>query len=188
MKIAVGISGASGAIYAKLLVEKLCQLSSQVSELAVVFTDSGREVFAYELGKDTLTTFEKLPLKIYDNDNFYAPIASGSSSYQTMIIAPCSMGTLARIATGTADNLITRAADVMLKERRRLILLTRETPHSLIHLRNMQTVTEAGGIICPASPSFYTRPQSLEELCNTVVERVLSLADIKFDRFEWGKD
>jgi 4-hydroxy-3-polyprenylbenzoate decarboxylase len=104
-----------------------------------------------------------------------------------MIVAPCSMGTLARIAAGVADTLITRAADVMLKARRKLILAVRETPYSLIHLRNMTTITEAGGIICPASPSFYSKPAGVEELAMTVVNRALSLAGVRVDAYRWGE-
>jgi 4-hydroxy-3-polyprenylbenzoate decarboxylase len=105
-----------------------------------------------------------------------------------MIIAPCSMGTLGRIAAGVSNDLMTRSADVILKERRRLILLTREAPLSLIHIRNMKFVTEAGGIICPASPSFYSKPKSIEELAMTVVDRALSLAGFTFPAFHWGEE
>ncbi|MDR2938396.1 MAG: UbiX family flavin prenyltransferase [Prevotellaceae bacterium] len=185
MKIVVAITGASGALYAKLLLEKLCALREQVCEVAVVFSDSGREVYAYELGENALKEAEKLPLKIYDNRSFFAPFASGSSDFDAMIVAPCSMGTLARIAAGAADTLICRAADVMLKERRKLILLAREAPYNLIHLRNMLTVTESGGIICPASPSFYSKPAGVEELVMTVVNRALSLAGVKVEGYKW---
>ena len=116
-----------------------------------------------------------------------APIASGSSSYNTLIICPCSMGTLGRIAGGISNDLITRAADVMLKERRKLICVVRETPYNLVHLRNMTTVTEAGGIICPATPSFYSKPQTVEEAANTVILRVLQLAGLSTDGYKWGE-
>ena len=116
-----------------------------------------------------------------------APFASGSGRYDTMIIVPCSMGTLGRIATGVSSDLITRAADVVLKERRRLICVIRDTPYNLVHIRNMETVTLAGGIICPATPSFYSRPKTIEEAAATVVDRVLDLADFRIDTFRWGQ-
>ncbi len=187
MNIIVAVTGASGALYAKLLLEKLCALPGRVSSVALVFSDSGREVFTYELGEDALAGLQKMPVKIYDNQSFAAPFASGSSGYHAMIVAPCSMGTLARVAAGVADSLICRAADVMLKERRKLILVARETPYSLIHLRNMAAVTEAGGIICPASPSFYSRPAGVEDLAMTVVNRALSLAGVEVDGYSWGE-
>ncbi|HVE61068.1 MAG TPA: UbiX family flavin prenyltransferase, partial [Chitinophagaceae bacterium] len=113
--------------------------------------------------------------------------ASGSAQYDAMIIIPCSMGTLARIAAGISNDLVTRGADVMLKERKKLVLVLRETPYNLIHIKNMKTVTLAGGIICPASPSFYSKPQTIEQAASTVVDRVLDLAGIKNESFRWGK-
>ena len=104
-----------------------------------------------------------------------------------MIVAPCSMGTLGRIAAGISDDLITRAADVVLKERRKLILMVRETPYNLIHIKNMETVTLAGGIICPATPSFYSRPNTIEQAAATVVDRVIDLAGLKQDSYRWGE-
>src|SRR5690606_5518831 len=124
----------------------------------------------------------------YSKDDFMAPFASGSSSFETMIICPCSMGTIGRIAAGISNDLITRAADVMLKERRKLICVVRETPYNLIHLRNMMAVTEAGGIICPATPSFYSRPKNLEEAVDTVVSRVLQLSGIKMEGYRWQEE
>ncbi len=185
MKIIVAITGASGALYAKLILEKLSVLREQVCEVAVVFSDSGREVYKHELGASVLAAIEEMPVKVYDNSSFFAPFASGSAAFDAMIVAPCSMGTLARIATGVADTLICRAADVMLKERRKLILVARENPYNLIHLRNMLTVTEAGGIICPASPSFYSQPASIEEVAMTVVNRALSLAGVRVEAYQW---
>jgi 4-hydroxy-3-polyprenylbenzoate decarboxylase len=186
--IVVAITGASGAIYATLLLQRLCALRGQVvDEVAVVMSDCGREVFCHELGSDALDELFKLPITTYDNRSFYAPFASGSACYTAMLVAPCSMGTLARIASGAADTLICRAADVMLKERHPLVLLAREAPYSLIHLRNMAAVAEAGGIICPASPSFYSHPQSIEEAAATVVDRALSLVGIEVDGgYRWG--
>jgi 4-hydroxy-3-polyprenylbenzoate decarboxylase len=147
-------------------------------------TDNARGVWKFELGN---TDYEQLPFTLYSKTDFYAPFASGSAKYDTMIICPCSMGTLARIATGISNDLVTRAADVILKERRRLILVTRDTPLNLIHINNMKTVTEAGGIICPASPSFYSRPQTLDELAATVIDRVLDLTGLDQKAFRWSE-
>jgi len=183
-KIAIAITGASGSIYAKVLLTKIEKLQDQFEEVALVMSDNAKDVWLHELGN---TDYEKFRFKIYGKNDFMSPIASGSARFQTLIICPCSMGTLARIATGISNDLITRAADVMLKERRKLILVSRDTPLSLIHINNMKTVTEAGGIICPASPSFYSQPQTLEEVAATVVDRVIDLAGIKQDSYRWGQ-
>ncbi|MBI3500359.1 MAG: UbiX family flavin prenyltransferase [Bacteroidetes bacterium] len=183
-KIVVGITGASGSIYAKVLLEKLQQLKSQVEEVGVVMSDNAKEVWRTELGDNG---YEKIKFKIYDKNNFHVPFASGSSDFRTMIVCPCSMGTLARIASGVSNDLITRAADVMLKERRKLILIPRDTPLSLIHINNMKTITEAGGIICPASPSFYSNPKTFEDLASTVIDRVLDLCGLDVKMYRWGK-
>jgi 4-hydroxy-3-polyprenylbenzoate decarboxylase len=183
MKVAIAVTGASGAIYAKLLFDKLLTIKSQWKEVSVVFSDNGLDVWKYELGQSP----DNLPFKMYDRKNFYAPFASGSSGYNVVIVCPCSMGTLGRIAHGVSDDLITRAADVMLKERRKLILVTRDTPLSLIHINNMKLVTEAGAIICPASPSFYSKPKDIQELVYTVVDRVLVLAGFTIDSFKWNE-
>jgi len=184
MKLAVGITGASGAIYAKVLIDKLQTLKSQWDEIAVVFSDNGLDVWQYELGESP----DNIPFRRYDRKDFYAPFASGSSGYNALIICPCSMGTLGRIAHGVSDDLITRAADVMLKERRKLILVTRDTPLNLIHINNMKLLTEAGAIICPASPSFYSKPKDINELVATVVDRVLILAGFTIDSFKWNEE
>lgn len=183
LRLIVGVSGASGAIYAKVLFDSLLSLSDQLEEVALLFSDTARGVWQYELGN---TEYEKLPFASYEKDDFYAPVASGSAGFHAMIICPCSMGTLGRIASGVSNDLMTRAADVMLKERRKLVLVARETPLSLVHINNMKTITLAGGIICPATPSFYSRPQTMEQLAATVTNRALSLAGIEVDSYRWG--
>lgn len=183
-KIVVGVTGASGAVYAKVLFDRLGQLKDQIEDVGVVFSSNAREVWKLELGN---SDFEQLPFKIYDANDFMAPFASGSARYETMIVAPCSMGTMARIASGVSNDLMTRAADVILKERRKLILVPRDTPLSLIHINNMKTITEAGGIIAPASPSFYSNPKDFETLALTVVDRVLDLAGLELDSFRWSE-
>lgn len=183
-KLIVAITGASGAIYAKVLLDKLREADDQIDKLGIVMSDNAREVWQYELGNQD---YRHYPFDFYEKSDFYAPFASGSARYDTMIVCPCSMGTLARIAQGTSSDLTTRAADVILKERRKLILVARETPLSLIHLRNMTSITEAGGIICPATPSFYSLPSDFEALAATVVDRVLSLADIQTNSYQWGE-
>ena len=183
-KIIVAITGASGSIYAKVLLDKLMLLTDQVQEVGVVMSDNARDVWKFELENEA---YKDYPFTFYSKHDFMAPFASGSANYETMIVVPSSMGTLARIAHGISSDLTTRAADVILKERRKLILVTRETPLSAIHIQNMQTVTQAGGIICPASPSFYSLPKSFEELAATVVDRVLSLCDIQVDSYSWGE-
>ena len=183
-KILVAITGASGSVYSKVLLDKLFTIKNQWEELSVVLTTNAKEVWKTELGNEDYTNY---PAKFYSQKDFNAPFASGSGKYNTMIIVPCSMGTLGRIATGISNDLISRAADVVLKERRKLICVIRDTPYNLIHIRNMETVTLAGGIICPATPSFYSRPSTIEEAAATVVDRVIDLADLKIDTYRWGK-
>lgn len=183
-KIVIAITGASGSIYAKLLLEKLQAIKEQWDELAIVMTENAKQVWQTELGNDS---YKNLSIKNYSTTDFTAPFASGSGKFNAMIIIPCSMGTLGRIATGVSNDLITRAADVVLKERRKLICVVRDTPYSLIHIRNMETVTLAGGIICPATPSFYSVPKTIDEVAATVVDRVLDLAGFDIKTFRWGK-
>lgn len=183
-KIVISVTGASGSIYAKLLLQKLSAVKEQWTEVSVVMTENAKEVWRTELQDEE---YKSLPFKVYSTTDFTAPFASGSGQYNTMIIVPCSMGTLGRIATGVSNDLITRAADVVLKERRKLICVVRETPYNLIHIRNMETVTLAGGIICPATPSFYSVPKTIEEVAATVVDRVLDLAGIDIKTYRWGK-
>ena len=182
-KIVVAVTGASGSVYARLLLEKLAAIRDQWGEVAVVMTNNAREVWKTELGSEI---GQQLPFPIFQPNDFSAAFASGSGQFDTMIIVPCSMGTLGRIASGVSSDLISRAADVVLKERRRLICVIRDTPYNLIHIRNMETITLAGGIICPASPSFYSHPKSVEALAGTVVDRVLDLAGFDIKTFRWG--
>ncbi len=181
-KIILAVTGASGAGYARLLADKLLELSPAGSTLDMVFSETGQAIWRQETDNAPI-----LPgVRVWDNHNFSAPFASGSSRYQTLIICPCSMGTVGRIASGTAESLITRAADVMLKERRRVILVPRETPFSLIHLRNLEQLTLAGAIVVPASPSFYNHPATLTEALMTVVDRVLDLSGFPRPYPRWG--
>jgi flavin prenyltransferase len=182
-KIAVAITGASGSIYAKLLLQKLTALNEQLKELSIVLTDNARQVWNTELGDETYQDFKA---RYFGTKDFTAPFASGSAKYDALIIIPCSMGTLGRIASGISNDLISRAADVMLKERKKLICVIRDTPYNLVHIRSMETVTLAGGIICPASPSFYSRPATIEAAAATVVDRVLDLAGLDITSFRWG--
>ncbi|MGE5107655.1 MAG: UbiX family flavin prenyltransferase [Sphingobacteriales bacterium] len=183
-KIVVCITGASGSVYAKILLDKLTKLNQQYSELAVVMTENAREVWRTELDNED---YKNYPVKFYSQTDFSAPFASGSGQYNIMIVVPCSMGTLGRIATGVSNDLITRAADVILKERRKLICVARDTPYNLIHIRNMETITLAGGIICPATPSFYSKPTTIEQVAATVVDRILDLAGFDINTYRWGK-
>lgn len=183
-KIVVAITGASGSIYAKVLLDKLSALSSQWEELSIVMSSNAKEVWQTELGNND---HQNYTAKYFDKNDFSAPFASGSAKYNIMIVVPCSMGTLGRIASGVSDDLITRAADVVLKERRKLILAVRETPYNLMHIKNMETVTLAGSIICPCTPSFYSKPQTIEEVAATVVDRILDLAGLDISSFRWGK-
>lgn len=184
-KIVVAITGASGSVYASVLLSKLMQMKEAVEEVGVVMTENAKEVWHTELGN---RSYEQFPFRIYGTQDFRAPFASGSARFNTMIIAPCSMGTLGRIAAGISNDLISRAADVMLKERRRLICMIRDTPYNLIHIRNMETITAAGGIICPCSPSFYSQPKSIEEAAATVVDRALDLAGLPVNTYRWGSE
>ena len=184
-KIVVSITGASGAIYARLLLDKLQELTAQIAAVGVVMSDNAKDVWRHELSN---SAFEQYPFDFYGKGDFYAPFASGSAQYDTMIICPCSMGTLGRIAAGISEDLTTRAADVILKERRKLVLVTRETPLNLIHINNMKAVTEAGGIICPATPSFYSRPQTIEHVAATVIDRVIDVIGLENTSYRWGID
>lgn len=189
-KIAVGICGASGMPYARRLLEVLAESGASVYASA---SSAAKPIFKSELGiefQDFANALsQKFPsVKFFDDFDFSAPIASGSFYFDAMAICPCSMKTLSRIATATGDNLICRAADVALKERRKLVLVARETPLSLIHLRNMVSVTEAGAVVLPACPAFYFKENTVKELVDFVVARTLSAMGIKQNlTAQWGE-
>lgn len=183
-KVIVGLGGSSGAIYGKLLLQRLKELETQIAEVGIVMSQNARVNWELELPDWPISQFG---FPVYENHDFHAPFASGSARFTKMIICPCSMGTLARIAHGLSDDLMTRAADVIVKERRQLILVPRETPFSLIHLDNMTKLTQAGAIICPAIPSFYSGAKTIEEACLTVVDRVLDIAGFDIQTYRWGK-
>jgi 4-hydroxy-3-polyprenylbenzoate decarboxylase len=182
-KIIIGITGASGSIYAKQLLSRLFELPEK-PKIALIFSENGKKVWDFELNGETINNEQ---ITSYNPNDFFASVASGSANYNAMIVIPCSMGTIGRIASGTSDNLIIRAADVMLKEKRKLIIVPRETPYNLIHLRNMETLLLAGAEIIPASPSFYSHPKTVDDVINTVTDKVLSALGYKDDLFEWGK-
>ena len=181
MKIVVAITAASGSVYASLLLRQLVE-SEQVERVALIWSANARAVAEHE-GVE-MPCHEKIVE--YDNDDMFSAPASGSADWNAMVVIPSSVGTVGRVASGVSQTLIERAADVMLKERRRLIFVVRETPLSLIHLRNMTTLTEAGAVILPASPSFYSCPTDITSLCMTVIERVVSLLGIEAPRYKWG--
>ena len=173
-RIVVGITGATGAVYAVRLLERLRQSGH---ETHLVASPAGVLNVHHELGLDR-KSLEALADVAYSPADVGAAIASGSFAANAMVIAPCSMKTLAAVAHGLSDNLLSRAADVALKERRRLVLMVRETPFNLAHLRNMTAVTEMGGVIFPPLPAFYHRPQSIAELVEDTVERVLAMLGV----------
>ena len=175
-RIIVAISGASGAVYGARLLQVLQGTPGVQTHLVV--SDAGWRNLRHELDMDRASV-EALAHQVHDVRNVGAAIASGSFQCHGMVVAPCSMRTLAAIAHGLADNLLTRAADVALKERRRLVLMVRESPLHLTHLRNMVAVTEMGGIVCPPLPAFYLRPQTVGEVVDTSVARVLDLIGVE---------
>jgi len=192
MKILLAITGASGAIYGLRLLEELLKDGHRVT---LVASASGREVCRFETGvmlddAETLKQRWGLPdadLTLRWVDDLWAPEASGSAAPEAMVIAPCSMGTVGRIAAGISGNLIERAADVMLKERRPLLLLPRETPFSSIHLENLLKLSQAGARIVPAMPAFYQKPATMDDLINFVVGKVLDQLGIEHSLFKrWG--
>lgn len=180
MRIIVAVTAASGSVYAKLLLQRLVSCS-QVEKIALIFSDNARAVARYE-GVE-FPCSEKI--EEYSNSDFFCSVASGSAGWTHMCIIPSTVGTMARVANGLSQTLIERAADVMLKERRSLILVLRETPFSLIHIKNMELLTQAGAVILPASPSFYSRPQNIDQLCMTVIERVEALMGLDTQRYSF---
>ncbi len=181
-RVVLGVTGASGSIYAQQLLVML-SAHERVGEVVLVMSDNGKRVWNYELGA---LPQESAKVRFEDNHNLFADVASGSVRAMGMIIAPCSMSTLGRIAHGVGDNLICRAADVMLKERRPLVVIPREMPLSLIHIESMRQLTLAGGIVCPASPTFYGRPQNIGDAVRTVAERTLDLMGLDTPAQRWG--
>lgn len=181
MKVIVAITGASGAIYARQILEILAN-HPDIERVALILSEHAEDVMKAE--GVTLPTSERI--ERFENSDMWASVASGSARWDAMIVVPASMGTVARVASGISRTLIERAADVMLKERRPLVMVVRESPYSLIHLRNMTTLTEAGAIILPASPSFYFNPTTIEELCLPVTLRTLELVGLKIAHREWG--
>jgi 4-hydroxy-3-polyprenylbenzoate decarboxylase len=169
MKLVVGVSGASGAPYAKRLLDFLAADAERHGvSVDLVFTRTARQIWKHEIGSEP-----RYPFPVWKNEDFGAPFASGSSLHDAMVVVPCSAGALARIAYGMSTDLVGRAADVMLKERRKLVLVVRETPISLVHARAMTQAIEAGAFVMPASPSFYSGPRTVADLVDTVVARVL---------------
>ena len=187
-KIVVGITGASGSIYAKRLIE---ELASKGYLVHVIATDKGKQVFKYELSLDLKQWIQELnqpTVKLEDNHNLFAGVASGSHGFDAVIVMPCSMGTLAEISHGLSRNLLCRAADVALKEGRKLIIVPRETPFNTVHLENMCHLSKVGATIIPAMPGFYHHPQTLEDLVNFVVGKVLSYLNINHNLFKKWED
>jgi flavin prenyltransferase len=184
MKLVFGISGASGAPYAKRLLEHFRAMPvGRAPAIELVLSRTAEQVWTHECGGNP----RELGFPVYEGRDYNAPFASGSARYDAMLVLPASMSSIARIAHGVSDDLLTRAADVMLKERRKLVLVPREAPYSAIHLENMLSVTRAGAIVLPASPSFYARPASLEDAMDSVLARVLDLLDIEHDLSRrWG--
>ena len=183
MKIVVGISGASGVQYAVRLLRVLREKGCIIN---LVITDSAAKIIEIETDF-LLKEVQDLADHVYEPRDFAAPIASGSHLFHAMVIIPCSMGTLSGVACGSSDTLITRAAQVCLKEKRRLIIVPRETPLSLVELRNMVSAAEAGAVVLPACPAFYSKPQSLDDLVDVLVGRVLDLLGVENDLYRRWK-
>ncbi len=172
MRVIVGVTGASGVIYAKRLIEEL-------DNSAVIISDAAKKVIGHEL--------DDFPEESFSDSDLTAAPASGSSAYDAMVVIPCSMKTLSAIANGYADNLIARSADVMLKQEKKLILVPRETPMNLIHLKNMVKAKQAGASIVPAIPAFYHKPKKIEDMVNFVVGKVLELLGVDHKLYEAWK-
>lgn len=199
LRIAIGVTGASGSIYAEELIKFLM---TQVKRVYIVATPSGKSVINHELSlkssaddfclrrvlSGSLTEAEKECLRVFQSDDLFAPIASGSSSPDALVIVPCSMGSMARIAQGISSNLLERAADVMLKERRQITICPRETPLSSIHLENMLKLSQMGAHIVPAMPAFYQQPKTLNDMVHFVVGRLVESLGMKHDLYrQWNR-
>ncbi len=184
INLVVAVTGASGAIYAKLLLDQLSLMHESIGKVAVVFSETGKIVWKHELGTES---WKHYSFDFYTGKDFDAPFASGSSSFNAMVVIPSTMGTMARIANGSAEDLIGRAADVMLKEKHPLVIVPRETPLNLIHVENMKTIMLAGGTILPANPSFYNSPGSISDLSMTVVNRALKMLGFQIHTRGWNE-
>ena len=189
-KIVVGITGASGSVYGKRLIEVLAEKGFKLS---VIATDKGKQVFNYELSLEIDSFVKELNekyknIKLEDNNNLFAGVASGSHGFDAVIIVPCSMGTLAEISYGLSRNLLSRAADVALKENKKLILVPRETPLNTIHLENMYRLSKVGATIIPAMPGFYNHPESIDDLVNFQIGKILNYLNIDNNLFERWED
>lgn len=189
-KLIIAVTGASGSVYAHYLLKALSKVQSDTrffDTIVLVASEVGKKVYAYEMNEDLYAFAQQcLPqITCLDNADMFASIASGSAQFQTMIVLPCSMGTASKIAAGLSDSLISRAAQVIIKEQHKLILAVRETPLSLIHLRALTALSEAGVMICPAAPAFYSKPQDIEELVAAYIERVLQWIGVPGTYFKW---
>ncbi len=185
-KIIVAITGASGSIYPYYLLQSLADKQDLIDECCIVFSDNGKNVWEYEL-KMPFHYFQAEHFRYADNNNLFDAISSGSSAYDAMIIVPCSMGSIGRMATSISNDLISRSADVMLKEKRRLIIVPRESPYNTIHLQNMTALSQVGAMIVPASPFFYHYPETIEQLVLPFTERLLLYMDLPSCHFNWGE-
>ena len=184
MKLIVAITGASGSIYAKDLIERLIVAEQQITSLAIISSQNAKWIWEHELS-EAWPTHKKITY--YENNNFMAPFASGSSKWDAMAIVPASMGSIGRIANGISDDLISRSADVMLKEERKLIICPRETPLNQIHLRNLLQLQKAGGTILPTNPSFYSKPKTIKELIGSVSSRIIDHLGIRQEEaYRWS--
>jgi 4-hydroxy-3-polyprenylbenzoate decarboxylase len=184
-KVVFAIGGSSGARYAFLLMKRLKEVSDQWDKVGLVMSGNAKLNWELEVKE---ASYDSFGFDIYEQNDFFAPFASGSAKYDTMIVCPCSMGLLARIRSGFSNDLITRAADVILKERRKLILVPREAPYSTLHLENMHRLSEYGAIICPATPSFYHGQEDLDAVLYSVVDRVLDLAGFEINTQRWNEE
>ncbi len=184
MKIIIAVTGASGSIYAENLIEKLIFSEKEIDQIAIIYSSNAKIIWEQELG----TKWPKHnKITYYDKIDFTAPFASGSSNWDAMIILPASMGSIGRIANGISDDLITRTADVILKEEQKLIICPREMPFNQIHLKNLLKLQQAGASIFPTSPSFYSNPQNIKELISTVTSRIIDHLKIhQNNTFRWG--